>query len=205
MKYTQKTKLQRGFTLVELLVVIAIIAALAAMASPAILKALEKGRQTKALATCKDLENAVNSFENEYSYLPYPSNGEYPSSDTSTGQPLKTERGGILRVLAGYDTSVNSRGIAYYSPTQQAKAEKDGAEVTGSGDNQDIDLWDPWGNFYNMYLDYDLDGQIDNPHYGKVDSGEKFRYVTGFKVLVQSIGPDDEANTRNDVVNWKVN
>ena len=52
MKMT-KTKLAKGFTLVELLVVIAIIAALAALSTPVVLKQQKKAAATEAVNNAK--------------------------------------------------------------------------------------------------------------------------------------------------------
>ena len=74
-----KNKLAKGFTLVELLVVIAIIAALAALSTPVVLKQQKKAAATEAVNNCK--QQFILMFEWDQD------NGEYPGGATtmSTG------------------------------------------------------------------------------------------------------------------------
>ena len=78
MKMT-KNKLAKGFTLVELLVVIAIIAALAALSTPVVLKQQKKAAATEAVNNAKQHFILLFEFDQD--------NGQYPgSSETmSTG------------------------------------------------------------------------------------------------------------------------
>lgn len=68
MKKTMKK--QRGFTLVELLIVTAIIAVLATIVTPAALSAIEKSKATAALADIRAYQTATLTY--------YVSEGEYP-------------------------------------------------------------------------------------------------------------------------------
>ncbi len=63
---------QRGFTLVELLVVIVIIALLAALITPAVLAALKKARQTQISTELSQLHSAIEAYKTQY--------GSYPPS-----------------------------------------------------------------------------------------------------------------------------
>ena len=69
MKMT-KTKLAKGFTLVELLVVIAIIAALAALSTPVVLKQQKKAAATEAVNNAKQHFILLFEFDQD--------NGQYP-------------------------------------------------------------------------------------------------------------------------------
>ena len=66
---------RKGFTLVELLVVMIIIAALAAVIVPRVFTRAEQGRRAKAIADIKSLETAIDMY----------------SADS--GQPPTTEQG----------------------------------------------------------------------------------------------------------------
>jgi len=65
-----KTKLAKGFTLVELLVVIAIIAALAALSTPVVLKQQKKAAATEAVNNAKQMFILLFEYDQD--------NGAYP-------------------------------------------------------------------------------------------------------------------------------
>ncbi len=67
---------RRGFTLVELLVVIVIIASLAALSAPMIIGQIKKADRTEAINNAKQIGLAFFSFQEEY--------GSYPDKDTQT-------------------------------------------------------------------------------------------------------------------------
>ncbi len=67
---------KRGFTLVELLVVIVIIASLAALSAPMIMGQVKKAARTEAISNAKQIGLAMFQFENEY--------GSYPGAATLT-------------------------------------------------------------------------------------------------------------------------
>ena len=72
----QKLKIGRGFTLVELLVVIVIIAALAGLTAPMVIRQRKKADQTEAVNNAKQIGLAMFEFENAY--------GTFPDASTAT-------------------------------------------------------------------------------------------------------------------------
>ena len=66
----------RGFTLVELLVVIVIIAALAGLSAPMILRQQKAAARTEAISNAKQVGLALLEFDQEY--------GSFPDDDTAT-------------------------------------------------------------------------------------------------------------------------
>ena len=74
MKITRK-QINKGFTLVELLVVIAIIAALAAMATPVIMKQQKKAAMTTTISNAKQIFLLMVEFDQDF--------GAFPNDDTA--------------------------------------------------------------------------------------------------------------------------
>ncbi len=99
MKLT-KRNISKGFTLVELLVVIAIIAALAAMATPVVMKQQKKAAMTQATNNAKQIFLLLFDFDQEF--------GQFPDSDDSAGLgSTGTSTNAIMRQLfiGGYTKS----------------------------------------------------------------------------------------------------
>jgi general secretion pathway protein G len=69
----QNDKNQRGFTLIEILVVVTILGILAAIVVPRILERPEEARRTKAAVDIKGIEEALGLFKLD--------NGFYPSTE----------------------------------------------------------------------------------------------------------------------------
>lgn len=88
MKTNHKTR--RGFTLVELLVVIVIIAALAGLTAPMVIRQRKKADQTEAVSNARQIGLAMFEFENEYS--------SYPDATTA---PIVTAATGSLLTING--------------------------------------------------------------------------------------------------------
>jgi prepilin-type N-terminal cleavage/methylation domain-containing protein len=65
-----KLKIGRGFTLVELLVVIVIIAALAGLTAPMVIRQRKKADQTEAVNNVRQIGIALMDFDNEYGSYP---------------------------------------------------------------------------------------------------------------------------------------
>jgi prepilin-type N-terminal cleavage/methylation domain-containing protein len=82
-----KHNMLRGFTLVELLVVIVIIAALAGLTAPMVIRQRKKADQTEAVNNARQIGMALFEFENEY--------GTFPDEETSKAVASATDTNAV--------------------------------------------------------------------------------------------------------------
>jgi prepilin-type N-terminal cleavage/methylation domain-containing protein len=108
-------RIRRGFTLVELLVVIVIIAALAGLTAPMVIRQRKKADQTEAVSNSRQIGLCLFEFETEY--------GNFPDDDTAQVVASNTE----ITVSTGNDANAKFRqliraGIAQSETMFYAKA-----------------------------------------------------------------------------------
>lgn len=143
-------KKSSGYTLVEILVVMAILATLAGISYPIMMRFAEDGRKADAKSTMKNLADAVHLFKTD--------TGMYPGLATTTPTADAVEDTSVItskfiQALVG-ETGTNNFEEKSYFEAKTATDSKNGLTAT----NQ---LLDPWGNGYIVCVDYDLDGEID--------------------------------------------
>ena len=180
-----KAKSRRGFTLVEMLVVISMIAALAGISFPVYRGIQNKVEKQKLQMLFTGVERAVDNFETEYNYLPYPTSwGDYPDttpvwSSTSDGDWVDSRQGEVtemVTILAGLGNTINFKNIKFL--------ESESMVITGNT----ATLYDPWGfEYFGMRLDYNLDGIMSRPF----DTSSVYYQIKGKKVAIYSYGPDN--------------
>jgi prepilin-type N-terminal cleavage/methylation domain-containing protein len=187
----------RGFTLIEMLTVIAIIAVLIGLLFPAISGALRKSEIAQARADVKAIETALKQYYTEY--------GKLPVRDADQGIPdeiydaaTATYQYQIINTLRAIDAgdnaahALNPRRIVFLdTPSRKGAIDASGNFV------------DPWNQVYYIKLDNNYDGQIANdPPYS---SGPAETIASS--ALVISYGPngipDNPAAGGDDVVNYK--
>ncbi len=185
----------RGFTLVELLVVITIIALLAGLLLPVIIGAIKKAEITKAKNEVMAIATAVEQYQVEY--------GRYPGqSSSSPDHPYSGNYQNLINTLRGNDLKsggyTNPRGMVFLSV-------EDPSNKTTVASALNFVMTDPWGNRYEVIADWNYDNNIDQPA-NKADGGNVF----GRGVAVWSYGPNaktgslkQDANDNTHIRSWK--
>jgi prepilin-type N-terminal cleavage/methylation domain-containing protein len=114
-------KMRRGFTLVELLVVISIIGILVALLLPAVQSARESGRRTQCMNNLKQLTTAALAHESAHQFYPTGGWAWYWSGDPDRGNGQRQPGGWSFNILPFLgEQPLHDNGIGL-SPTSTAK------------------------------------------------------------------------------------
>jgi prepilin-type N-terminal cleavage/methylation domain-containing protein len=193
----QSTRRNSGFTLVELLVVIAIIAVLAGVAFTAGASAVMKAKKMTALTTATAIEQAVNNFVTENGSFPKAGiTGDEKIATADTSPSFNVEFLNILLGIEKSQTPLNSKGLKYLT-VKQGKGKKDGLIYRGGGaaaENAEVlGLYDPWGGPYLVQFDGDYDDTIT----AKTASEKASKVIRGKKVIVWTNGANNTKDQSN--------
>jgi len=132
---------KNGFTLLEMLIVIAILSILVTLGSKALRSARTSAKKTQALVEMTSIETAVKSYFNEYGKLPVVSEKQ-GASDPDGSEMFSRE---VLEILTANNLADNPREMVFIEPQSSPI---------------DPVFFDPWGEPYLIYLDTDYDGEI---------------------------------------------
>jgi prepilin-type N-terminal cleavage/methylation domain-containing protein len=192
---TQSVRAVRGFTLVELLVVITIIVILAGAGFSAGNSAIQKAKKTTCLAAATAIESAVNNFYTEY--------GSMPSDESTDTEFVTDEAAGInlLKALLGIDKTLNPRGLKFLS-AKEGKSNKNGL-IYNSSSTDVTGMFDPWGGPFNVMMDLDYDEKLVGVQ--PKGAGNLSANLNGRRVAVWSDGADGisaSGKAADDVKTW---
>lgn len=176
----------KGFTLIELIIVIAILATLASIAYPTYMSIQDNAKGTAAKKACLDIVEGVTRFaQDNNGMLPYDTNEAEPDKkdqiylETSAGNDAR-----LIQILTNReeddDTRINISRDTYLRSDEQEKP-FDGLFIDSS---DGINFYDPWGHSYQVVLCEEEKGCID-PFNAK-------KRLRGKKCLVYSLGSDGE-------------
>ncbi|MCW1887593.1 type II secretion system GspH family protein [Luteolibacter flavescens] len=191
MKTRPHRRLSRGFTLVELLVVISIIIVLAAMSFGVIGTVTKRQKTVETQATITALSQAMDAFYSDYNRMP---------SVGSSGDEMTTEGqagADLITILLGKEESSsemqNPKQISYLN-TKVGKTKAKGGLIYSNG-NKVQGLYDAWGEPLRIKFDDDFDDEISDPvTQGKIVRQKRF--------VVWSWGPDKKFGDNDEVKSW---
>lgn len=151
---------QRGFTLVELLVVIVIIGSLIAISAPIIIRQLGKGKEARALQQMRDMETALFDYQEDNHGLYPRSTGYAPTLDdvfdTSQAQGIYLIE--ILRGASGVTAGgspLDNKNSKKYLEIKETTEDAGYGVVAATGH-----LLDPWSRPYYLIFDGDADEEV---------------------------------------------
>ncbi|TET34239.1 MAG: prepilin-type N-terminal cleavage/methylation domain-containing protein [Planctomycetota bacterium] len=211
--------MRRGFTLVELLVVISIITILAGLILPSIWRAKTKAKITKAASYIAQLEAYLQLYHD------YEDNGDYPpTSLRDLGKNFGTngKNDGIESLLACLASKES--GAPYHIPPEKDIRNSDKDKIPKSFDNDRgvetkdaYEVVDPWGNpyVYVHHRDYDTSGSKKHKYTYRAWDGKLVKIKPGrskvtksfhniMKYMIWSFGPDrkNDNGEGDDICNW---
>jgi len=135
----------RGFTLIEIMVVVIILSLLAGIVIPRIVSRPEEARRAKAAVQIKSIEGALNLFKIDNGFYPSTEQGLHALSEepTSGETPSNYKEGGYLKKVP---MDPWNHEYVYLSPGQNGDFDlmsygPDGEEG-GEGKNADINNWE---------------------------------------------------------------
>ncbi|MFH1423254.1 MAG: prepilin-type N-terminal cleavage/methylation domain-containing protein [Planctomycetota bacterium] len=204
-----------GFTLVELLIVLAIISLLAALVVPALTKGPTKARIVETSSLIQRLKAAIDKYQSDY--------GDYPPTSLSDFSVTTNKTNdGIEALLACLSTK--EKDGPYIEPEEKFLANIDNDKIPASynltwyfGDREAREIVDSWGNplVYFHHRDYEKPNlnlqcyKLANKKFVKGIRPEKSKKTNTFpswnSYVIWSFGPNgiNDYGKGDDITSWK--
>ena len=203
-------KTHKGFTLVEILVVIAIIATVAAVAIPIGTRVYNNARATEAKTAMKQFDVAMNLYHQSHGSLNFGFDYTEESGFTSVEDPSDQTKAiatnnhdQLIAALTGDGDGTRTR-VKYLKLQSATDPDSDSVAngITRDANNVAHGLLDPWGQPYYVQVDLDYDNIITLGS----DAGSHANTVVnlgGSHYLLISKGADGTFGTDDDVFSYR--
>jgi prepilin-type N-terminal cleavage/methylation domain-containing protein len=212
MNPTSNKTCPRGFTLVELLTVIAIIAVLMALLFPAANAVKDAARKTQAKNDLTNIANAVKAYYTEYGKYPCGSHTGQDAQDylTANDNDRKTLFDTLRVPFPSTPPSLNPRAIAFL---EVPAAKNDVAGQRKGGVGSDGVFYDPWGSPYWVKMDNNYNGLLTNLYnqntgagFGSLNTGV-IAWSCGKDQMGPTGGPKGTGSkvfsSSDDIISWQ--
>lgn len=171
---------RNGFTLIEMLVVVAIIAVLAGILLPAMGKAKRAALEARARTEVKSIETAVKAYLSQY--------GKFPEGNGAADKNYATDNSTLMNILRSIDGTGNA---AHANNRREIVFLEVGDKSLAGGIFND-----PWDQPYRIVCDTDFDNEC--------AAGGVVGDVANRQVLVWSIGAEGIDNQLdNFITSWE--
>lgn len=201
MKSYSVTHPNKGYTLVELLVVMAIIGTLASISIPLVGGFLKRGRASAAQTVISTIKTGFTDYYNDYSRYPGSSNPESRNGGAGLDEDGisfdSMEGNEITAIATGIDPIQNPKLKNYLTnvPATDTRS-KPGIYFNNNEDAPEFTICSPWGKPYYIQFDQNYDGEliptISRNHKALID----------IPIVVWTHGPDGNLGTEDDVKSW---
>jgi len=176
-----------GFTLIEVLTVIAIITVLAGLLFPAISGSIQKGKSAVARADVKAIETAVKQYQTEYGKLPLINGDQGTANDKYFNTSASNEQYFLIDWLKGTAPAARVWALDEVNPRRVQFLDIPGRKNALSTEGY---FQDPWGTVYTIVIDKDYNRDIEG-------------IPIPLSVIARSAGPDKTLGTPDDIESYK--